>query len=108
MPDHLPKLLAWYQRMSAFGHGQRQEISQEQAFSAARDSAPRPIPVEYSGDSAIGARVAVQPCDYALDAVQGVLVGACDTRLIVARETGAFGTVHVHFPRAGYDLTPLD
>lgn len=108
MPQHLPQVVAWYQRMGEFGHGDRQEISQTQAFAAARDNAPRPIPVECMGDSSIGTQVAVRPCDYALDAVKGTLLGASDTRLIVARETEAFGTVHVHFPRAGYDLTRLD
>jgi glutathione S-transferase len=104
MPADLPRVMAWYRRMSEFGHGERQEISQAQAFSAARDNTPRPISVEYGGDSSIGERVSVRPSDYALDAVEGELVGASDTRLIVARETDAFGTVHVHFPRIGYEL----
>jgi hypothetical protein len=90
--------------MSAYGHGFPVTISREDAFAAARDQLPRPVPSADTVDALIGTAVAVSPDDYALDAVQGVLVGSSDERWIVARETAEFGLLHVHFPRAGFEL----
>ena len=106
VPEGLPRVEAWYQRMTGFGHGDRQEISQAQAFAAARENSPRPIPDELTLDPKIGNSVSISPTDYALDAVSGTLVGSSDTRYILMRETRAFGTVHVHFPRTGFEVTP--
>ena len=106
LQEGLPSLEAWYQRLSDFGHGEREEISQAQAFAAAREHSPRAIPDDHTTDSDIGRSVAISPSDYALDAVTGTLVGSSATRYIVARETAEFGTVHVHFPRSGFEITP--
>jgi hypothetical protein len=106
MPPDLPLVQAWYQRMTDIGHGEHREISQADAFTAARDNTPRPIPAEYKTDADIGKPVRIGPSDYALDAVSGTLVGCSDTRYILSRESGDFGTVHVHFPRAGFEVSP--
>ena len=103
MPQGLPQVAAWYERMKAFGHDQRQEISQKQAFAAARENAPRAIPEEASSAPEIGTSVVISPTDYALDSVSGTLVGCSATRYIVARQSKEFGTVHVHFPRTGFE-----
>lgn len=105
MPTGLPLVEAWYQRMTDIGHGEHREISQADAFAAARDNTPRPIPPEYTMDANIGKPVRVGPSDYALDAVSGTLVGCSHTRYIVSRESDTFGTVHVHFPRTGFELS---
>ena len=102
MPEGLPNVAAWYERMQAFGHNQRQEISQTQAFGTARENEPRPIPNDASEAANIGENVIISPTDYALDSVSGTLVGCTSTRYIVARQSKEFGTVHVHFPRAGF------
>jgi glutathione S-transferase len=105
MPAGLPHVTEWYQRMTAIGHGDREEISQTQVFAAARDNSPRPISGEHTKDAMIGKTVSIKPSDYALDAVTGTLVGSSETRYIVARETQEFGTIHVHFPRMGFEVT---
>lgn len=105
MPSGLPRVEAWYQRMGQFGHGQRQDLSQADAFATARDAAPRELSSDLATDSAIGSQVNISPSDYALDSVSGVLVGSSEQRWIVARDTEQFGIVHVHFPREGFELT---
>jgi len=100
-----PKVERWYQRVGEIGHGKRQEISQADAFAAARDSEPRPLPTSV-GDSPIPIGVAahVAPADYGIVPVVGTLAAVTDDRIVLARNTSDFGTVHVHFPRAGYSL----
>lgn len=108
MPAELPKVEAWYQRMQAFEHGESQQISREEAFAAARDTAPRRVRPAYRQDPLIGTAVTVQPADYGLQGVDGVLVGSSPFRWIVRRETDDFGILHVHFPKAGFELQSKD
>jgi glutathione S-transferase len=103
MPQGLAQVDAWYARMQSFGHSQREEISQAQAFKTALENEPRAIPSDANGDADIGKKVVINPTDYGLDAVNGTLVGCSATRYIVARESREFGTVHVHFPRTGFE-----
>lgn len=114
MPNGLPSVSKWYRRMTEFGHGAREEIPQSEAFAVAREQAPRPVPnhdttnndtADTMMDAMIGKTVSIRPADYALDAVTGTLVGSSATRYIVARETEAFGLIHVHFPRTGFEVT---
>ncbi len=107
MPDGLPRVDAWYQRMTGLGQGERREISAADAVAEARENAPRPIAEEDANDPRIGSNVSIRPNDYALDAVEGILVGCSEHRYIVARESEVAGTVHVHFPRAGFELSEL-
>lgn len=104
LPADLRLLARWYRRMSAFGHGQDVPITRRDAFAAARDNAPRPLAASHTQDALIGSAVTVSPADYALDGVQGTLVGSSADRWIVARETPEFGLLHVHFPRAGFEV----
>ena len=105
VPAGLVMVNAWYERMTALGHGRVREGSAEDAFSAARDQQPRSVLPALATDPKIGTQVSVQPDDYALDATVGVLVGLDQARLIVARETSDLGLLHVHFPRQGFKLT---
>ena len=100
-----PAVQVWYQRMGAFGHGQRREITVDDAFATARDCEPRSVPEAERVDPRIGSTVTVAPDDYALDAVSGTLAGLSATRIILARETEEFGRLHVHFPRSGFEIT---
>jgi glutathione S-transferase len=103
MPQGLAQVEGWYERMQAFGHGQREEIAQAQAFETALVNVPRAIPNDANAAADIGKKVTIKPTDYALDAVDGTLVGYSTTRYIVARQSKEFGTVHVHFPRTGFE-----
>ena len=53
---------------------------------------------------AIGTEVRVGPSDYGTVPVAGTLAAVTEDRIVIARETSEFGTVHVHFPREGYAL----
>ena len=108
LPPDLPRVQAWFQRMTACGHAQRDEITQTHAIAAARENSPRPVEAAFALDPRIGNRVSVSPTDYALDAVNGILVGCSPTRYIVARETDSFGDIHVHFPRTGFQVSAGD
>lgn len=98
---------AWYQRMSDFGHSERQELSKSELFELARISEPREIPSSMKQDQDIGKKVEIKPSDYAKDSVVGDLVGGDEFRWIVARETEEFGVIHVHFPKAGFSLVAI-
>lgn len=97
----------WFDRVAAFGQGERVETSPEQAFEAAKSADPRPLPeTERAADVDIGRSVSIAPSDYGTVPVTGTLVAVTASRWIVARDTERFGTLHVHFPRKGYSITP--
>ena len=102
-----PQVSAWYQRVSDMGHGQREEITQAQVFTAAREAEPRTLPASIECNAArTGDRVKVAPEDYGVVPVTGVLAAITNERFILARHDADLGTLHVHFPRAGYSLSP--
>ena len=103
--ENIPDIRDWYHRMLDMGHGDRREISRQQAFAAALEHAPRAVPEVMKRDPLIGKKVQVRPSDYARDAVTGTLAGVDQQRIIVARETSKFGTLHVHFPRTDFELS---
>ena len=105
MPGGLPQVATWYERMSAIGHGSHHVGSVEDAFAAARDNTPRPVPEAMSADPRVGRTISIMPGDYALDATEGVVVGIDDERCILARETEGAGKVHVHLPVAGFEIS---
>ncbi|MDQ8038073.1 MAG: glutathione S-transferase family protein [Pedobacter sp.] len=107
MINPYPKVMAWMDRMKAFGEGSRREISGEQALVTARAATPRAIPDELRKDALIGHKVSIVPADYARLPTKGILVGASANRWIVAREEKDVGTVHVHFPRDGFFLKEI-
>lgn len=101
-----PRVCDWYARIEHIGHGQRQNISADTAFAAARDSNPRPVPESHDlGSLSLQSPVNVAPSDYGITPVSGSLAAITHERIIVARDTAQFGCVHVHFPREGYSIT---
>ena len=101
-----PRLVQWYGRMEGLGHGTRDEAGAERAFEAARAAKPRPLPAATGdADPRVGRRVSVAPTDYGAVPVSGTLVATTPSRVVVARETERFGTVHVHFPQRSFSLT---
>lgn len=103
MPEGIPALQAWYQRMGGFGHGNHREVDGEAAHAAVREADPRPVPEALRGDPRCGSQVAIRPTDYALDATLGELVGADARRWVIARDSEV-GRLHVHFPCEGFSL----
>ena len=102
-----PRTLAFMERMTAIGHGKSSEISSGDAIQIARSSTPgpvkNPVALETNGIG-LGAQAAVMPVDTGLDPVTGELVTASADRIVIRRTDPRAGTVHVHFPRFGYQL----
>ena len=101
-------LLARVERVGALGYGDPEEIFGAAALDVARQAAPAAIDLPKDGDPTglrAGANVTVTPDDVGRDPVGGVLMGANDREVVIRRFDPRAGVVHVHFPRAGYDVT---
>lgn len=101
-----PRTMAWMDRMKAFGEGHPQPLSAEQALDIARNATPRAIPPEFTHDPMVGKAVTIAPSDYGQVPTEGILVGVTPSQWILARQDAELGTLHVHFPREGFVLTP--
>lgn len=105
--DDYPGVLAWYQRVSGFGHGAASALSSTEAIEIARNATPAPLPDEAFSDSngfAVGDRVSVSAVDYGVDPVEGELLFNGREEMILRREDERAGIVHVHFPRYGFQI----
>jgi len=100
-----PRTRAWRERVAAVGHGRRSEMAPAEALDAARAAEPGPAPAHDRNDP-LGMRpgeaVAVSADDYGRDPIAGALVALNPDRVVIARDAGELGRVHVHFPRIGY------
>lgn len=102
--NKFPGVIAWMDRIKAFGHGSAIDISIDAALQRARTSQPRPVADDLRRDELIGKPVSIAPNDYGRDATTGTLVGSSPQRWVLARESVELGTLHVHFPRTGFVL----
>lgn len=96
---------AWREHMAAIGHGDRSEMTGAQALEIARTSEPAPPPPHDGADPLgldPGAPILVMADDYGRDPIPGRLVAANAGEVVIAREAEGLGTLHIHFPRAGY------
>jgi glutathione S-transferase len=99
------RVLVWYERVAAFGHGQPEAMSSSAALELARTAAVfAPCAVAAGAGIDAGAQVGVTPSDYAHDEVKGTLVGLDRDEVVVERADARAGTVHVHFPRIGFHV----
>ena len=96
---------AWLDRVLAIGHGQPQRLSSTDALAVAA-STPGHAACNVAPGSGFeaGQPVTVTPTDYGQDPVAGTLMGLSADEVVLRRADERAGTVHVHFPRAGYQL----
>ena len=103
-------LPAWYERITALGHGTPTAMTPEDAFAAARDAQPAAVthlrPDGDPGGLPAGAKVVVTPDDNARVPVAGTLVAASDSEIVIHRRDAQAGDLHIHFPRLGFDMLP--
>ena len=105
-----PAVQRWMQRMAAIGHGQRQDISAEEALLEATAALPAPLPkpvesptVPEASGLCLGQTVTVTPEQLGHGtSVTGLLVSLLPHRLCLRLHSERCGELHVHFPRAGY------
>jgi glutathione S-transferase len=99
---------AWYERLSAIGHGQPVAMTEQEAFDVARQAQPAPVThLRADGDPhglRAGSVVSVTPDDNARVPVKGTLVAAGDSEIIIHRKDEQAGDLHIHFPRLGFDV----
>jgi glutathione S-transferase len=103
----LRHLHAWYERVTAIGHGKPTEMPGAEALDIARDATPTAPDLPANGDPSEikdGTRVTVTPDDTGRDPVEGTLVAASDQEVVIRRSDARVGEVFVHFPRTGYDV----
>lgn len=99
------KTMAWFARMQAFGHGEKQSMTSADAIALARSATPTvPTSVIAGQGFEAGDEVTVTPTDYAQDAVAGRLVGLANDEVAIERHDERAGRVVVHFPRLGYQV----
>jgi glutathione S-transferase len=102
-----PGVLQWMQRVAAIGHGSPSSLGSAEAIEIARKgetATPRTEANPAPGPCAIGSNVTVAPTDYGIDPVAGELVAEYGNEWVIRRTDPRAGTVHVHFPRVGYQI----
>ena len=105
----LAKLSAWYDRVTAIGHGKPHDMSTTEALAIGRAATPIPTDIAPDGDPSglkPGQRVSVAADDMGRDPVKGVLVAADSQEIVIRRTDPQAGDMQVHFPRAGFDAKP--
>src|SRR4051794_32674861 len=107
--DGFPRLLSWAERIAAIGHGRRSAMTSEQALDVAR-TATSIAEASTDANDPIGRKpsqdVSVTPDDTGRDPVTGELVTSGVHEIVIRRSDPAIGEVCVHFPRAGFVVTP--
>jgi glutathione S-transferase len=105
--DATPGVGAWMERMEAFGHGSIEQSDAPAAIAVAAQSTPAPIEHGTFQDDhgiALGSRVTITAESFGPESTEGELIAATRTRYSLRRTDARAGTVHVHFPRIGYQL----
>ncbi|MEW6707141.1 MAG: glutathione S-transferase family protein [Pseudomonadota bacterium] len=103
--DPHARLNAWHQRVLSFGHGHGEKIDSAEAIriaAAAREH--RKSEVTPGQGFEPGEPVTVAATDYGTDPVAGTLVGLSTDEVVIERHDARAGTVHVHFPRIGFQI----
>lgn len=104
--DPYPRLRAWLDRVRAIGHGERHDITADDAIAAARAATPQPFdgePVLPDG-IALGTPVVVLSDEYGSGAVAGELAPSGLHEIAVRRRGERAGELVVHFPREDYSV----
>jgi glutathione S-transferase len=104
-----PRTLAWEQRIQAIGHGSRTEMSSDEALDIAAQASPQSPtfgdPDDPNGRQP-GDRVSVVPDDYGKVEVRGEIISLSTQHIAIRRHDHRVGETVVHFPRAGFIVSP--
>lgn len=107
--DFSPQVAAWYERVEAIGYGDFEDWTGDQAIEHAQRSEPVGGCSVAEGEAfSAGQRVSVTTDSPDPAAIVGTLVGLSDRRISLSRVDERAGEVHVHFPRLGQIMTPVD
>ena len=103
--EQYPAIGPWLDRVLAIGHHAHVEMSSKEAIAvaaAASGHAPTAVAASQGFDS--DEAVTVAATDYGTDPVAGTLVGLSDVESVIRRIDPRAGTLHVHFPRFGFQV----
>ncbi|CAF1412848.1 unnamed protein product, partial [Adineta steineri] len=105
-----PKLVSWFERIAALGHGTSEEMTAEEAFQVAKQA--EPIEPEYIENKTksmwnVGQPVQVTPDDAGCVPVDGTFIAADDHEIVLRLSDEKMGNINVHFPRAGFDVISI-
>lgn len=104
-----PRLIAWMDRMQAFGHGSHTDMDSKDALAIARAASSTTQPMADANDPMgrkPGMKIQVIPDDAGKDPVEGELLALSAEEIVVKRQDPQVGEIAVHFPRAGYVIKP--
>ena len=100
--DDLAGLDAWYDRITAIGHGTRLTMTPAQALVVAANAQPDAAN-NLAADAAFeGKIISLSATDYGRDPIIGMFAGSTQFSMAVAREVPGLGQINVHVPRLGY------
>ncbi len=109
--DATPAVLAWMDRIKAFGHGNiiKSDADESIAACAKFTGANHLFDVKnevFQDEHGIplGSQVSITAESFGLESTTGELVAATRTRYTLRRQDARAGTVHVHFPRISFVL----
>jgi glutathione S-transferase len=105
-----PKLVSWFQRIAALGHGVSKEMTLDEAFDVAKQA--EPIEPKYMENKTknkwhVGQRLQVTPDDMGRIPVEGTFIAADNYEIILRLSDEKAGNINVHFPRAGFDVVSI-
>ena len=103
--EDLAGLDAWYDRVTAIGHGKRGALAAADALEIAAAAQPEVVDTQPADAALSGKQVSLAATDYGRDPITGTFAGSTPYSLTVARQVPGLGTVQVHVPRLGYSLT---
>ena len=99
------RLEAWRKRIAAMGHGTPEKMTSIDAIAlAAKTSTYAACAVAPGAGIDAGSAVTVCATDYAADLIAGRRVGLSDAEVVIERHDERAGTLHVHFPRIGFQV----
>ncbi len=104
-------ITSWEENVCGLGHGTSQDMNDEAAIKIANDCTPISIPESADQNDPQGLKpgmpVIVSPdVDGGEQPVHGTVVTADTETMVLKRTEVGAGNLHVHFPRAGYRVTP--
>jgi glutathione S-transferase len=106
----MPKVGTWITRISTIGHGKPAPMDSKDALKVAKAAKPEAQmaadPYD-PRDLTPGTRVTVSADDYGRDPVAGTILFSNAHEIAIARSDDQVGDVVVHFPRAGFMVTPV-
>jgi glutathione S-transferase len=103
--EDYPSIGPWLDRLFALGHATSTPMDSSEALAAAAAAAsPAATRVEPGLGFEAGQAVSVAATDYGVDPVTGTLVGLTAQESVLRRSDVRAGTVHVHFPRFGFQI----